>query len=172
MTGEHERQPWPHLVVRAPARRWVRRLVVLGTVVSLGTATLLTDVVAAGIPTAITGAVVLVAFAGVVACLAAITVRWRTSVRSDGENLVLRDPLGARVVPLHAELGVVRWLEPRTHQPVLWLVERGSLVAPLSPLLSPLQLEGFARALGLPVTDLDGPPSRRGIADPPTPSVH
>ena len=93
-------------------------------------------------------------------------------MRSDGENLVLRDPLGAREVPLRAELGFVRWLDDRTHRPVLWVVERGSLVAPLSPLLSPLQLEGFALALGLPVTDLDGPPSSRGVVDPPTPSVH
>ncbi|MBX9470587.1 hypothetical protein [Microcella sp.] len=172
MTSERDQQPWPHVVVRAPARRWVRWLVVLGTVVSLGTAALLTDMVASGIPTSIAGALVLVAFAGVVVCLAAITVRWRTSVRSDGESLVLRDPLGARVVPLSAELGFVRWLDGRTHRPVLWLVERGSLVAPLSPLLSPLQLEGFALALGIPVTDIDGPPTRRGTADPPTPSVH
>lgn len=172
MTSENAQHSWPHLVVRASARTWVRRLVVLGAVVGLGTAALLTDVVASGIPTAIAGALVLVAFAGVVACLAAITARWRTSVRSDGENLVLRDPLGARVVPMRPELGFVRWLDGRTHQPVLWLVDRESLVAPLSPLLSPLQLEGFAQALGLAVTDLDGPPSRRGTADPPTPSVH
>ncbi len=172
MTAEHEQQPWPQLVVRASARRWVRLLVVLGAVVGLGTAALITDVVASGIPTAIAGAVVLVAFAGVVVCLAAVTVRWRTSVRSDGESLVLRDPLGARVVPLRVELGFVRWLDARTHQPVLWLAERGALVAPLSPLLSPLQLEGFAQALGITVSDVDGPPSRRGTADPPTPSVH
>lgn len=172
MTGEHEQQAWPQLVVRATARVWVRRLVVLGAVVGVGTAALITDAVASGIPTAIAGAAVLLAFAGVVGCLAAITVRWRTSVRSDGENLVLRDPLGARVVPLRSELGFVRWLDARTREPVLWLAERGSLVAPLSPLLSPLQLEGFAQALGLAVTDVDGPPSRRGTADPPTPSVH
>ena len=172
MTSDDRQHTWPHLVVRARARGWVRWLVVLGVVVGAGTAALITDVVASGLPTAIAGAVVLVAFAGVVACVAAITVRWRTSVRSDGVNLVLRDPLGAREVPLRAELGFVRWLDGRTHRPVLWVVERGSLVAPLSPLLSPLQLEGFALALGLPVTDIDGPPSPRGTADPPTPSVH
>ena len=172
MTDEREQQPWPHVVVRARARRWVRWLVVLGTVVGLGTAAVITDVVASGILSTVVAALVLVAFAGVVVCLAAITVRWRTSVRSDGESLVLRDPLGARVVPLHTELGFVRWLDGRTHRPVLWLVERESLVAPLSPLLNSLQLEGFAHALGLPVTDLDGPPARRGAADPPTPDVH
>jgi len=132
-------------------------------VVVIGTALLLLDLVAVGIPTTVTGAVVLLAFVGAAACLAAITVRWRTSVRSDGANLVLRDPLGARVVPLHAELGFVRWLDPRTRKPVIWVAERGALVAPVSPMLSPLKLEGFALAVGLAVVDRD---------DPPPPAVH
>lgn len=152
---------WPVLVVRAAARPWVRRLAIVGSVVVIGSAALLTDVVAPGIPSAIAATVVLLAFGVTVACLAAITVRWRTSVRSDGTNLVLRDPLGARVVPLHAALGLVRWLDARTRTPVMWVADRGALVAPLSPLLSPVQLEGFAHALGLVVVDVDGPPSRR-----------
>lgn len=172
MSVDRGETPWPHVVVRASARAWVRRLVVLGAVVSLGTAVLIIDLVAPGIPSAIAGAVVLVAFAGVVVCLAAITVRWRTSVRSDGENLVLRDPLGASLVPLHDRLAFVRWLDPRTRKPVIWVVDQGALLAPISPIISPLQLEGFALALGLTVVDVDGPPSRRGTADPPTPSLH
>lgn len=172
MSDDGERPFWPQLVVRASARTWVRRLVVLGAVVGLGAAALITDVVAAGIPTAVTGAVVLVSFAGVVICLASVTVRWRTSVRSDGENLVLRDPLGARLVPLHAQLGFVRWLDPRTRTPVLWVADHGALIAPISPLISPLQFEGFALALGLSVVDIDGPPSRAGTIDPPGSGRH
>lgn len=160
MTERQAADSWPHLVVRATGRTWVRSLIVLAAVVALGAAGLIADIVAPGIATAITGAVMLAAFAGVVICLAAITVRWRTSVRCDGANLVLRDPLGARVVPLHAGLGIVRWLDPRTQKPVLWVADRGALLAPLSPLLSPLKLEGFAHALGLGVVDVDGPPSR------------
>lgn len=156
-------QVWPVLVVRAPARAWVRRLAALGSVVVIGSAALIADVVASGTPTALTGALVLVAFAGVVVCLAAITVRWRTSVRSDGTSLVIRDPLGARLVPLHADLSLVRWLDARTRRPVIWVADRGALIAPLSPLLSPLGLEGFAHALGLAVVDVDGPPPRRAM---------
>lgn len=163
VTSEHEQQRWPHLVVRAGAPAWVRRLVVLSAVVTLGVAAVITDTVASGIPTAIAGGVVMGSFVGVVVCLTAITVRWRTSVRSDGENLVLRDPLGARVVPLHVDLGLVRWLEPRTLQPVLWVSDHGALIAPISPLLSPLKVEGFVIALGLIVVDVDAPPSSRSI---------
>lgn len=161
MSGHGAEQAWPVLVVRAPARAWVWRLVVVGAVVVVGSAALIADLAAPGIATAMTGALVLVAFAGVVGCLAAITVRWRTSVRSDGANLVLRDPLGARVMPLHADLGFVRWLDERTHRPVMWVTERRGLVAPLSPMLSPLGLEGFAHAVGLSVVDVDVPPTRR-----------
>ncbi len=155
--AEHD---WPVLVVRAAARSWVRRLIMVGSVVVVGSAALIVDAVAPGIPTAVTGALVLVAFAAAVVSLAAITVRWRTSVRSDGRHLVLRDPLGVRVVPLRDSLGFLRWLDARTQQPVMWLSDRGALVAPLNPLLSPLKLEGFAHALGLPVVDVDAPPTR------------
>ncbi len=151
---------WPVLVVRAAAGGWARGLAGAAIVVALGAAALIADIVAPGIPTVIVGAVVLIAFATAVVCVATITVRWRTSVRSDGTSLVLRDPLGARVVPLHADLGLVRWLDARGRKPVVWVTDRGALLAPLSPLLSPLKLEGFAHAMGLAVVDVDGPPTR------------
>ncbi|MBA4247186.1 MAG: hypothetical protein C0444_02680 [Microbacterium sp.] len=155
-----ESQP-TDIVVRGRAGRWVRGLIVAGTVVVAGSWGLLADVVAAGIPSIVVSLLVLAAFGVVALCVATITMRWRTSLRFDGVSLVVRDPLGARVVPLHEGLALGRWLDAR-NRPVNWLLDDGRPLAPVSPDLDPVRLEAFAHRVGLAVVDLDGAPRSPG----------
>lgn len=106
MTEAHERPderepaglPRPEIVVRGRAGRWVRRLVVAGVLVVAGAAALLAELVPEGIPRVVVSLFVLGAFGFGAAAVAAITLRWRTSVRCDG---------GALVVPISPDLDPV-----------------------------------------------------------------
>ncbi|MEN9619932.1 MAG: hypothetical protein RL499_125 [Actinomycetota bacterium] len=110
--------PRPEVVVRARAGRWMHGLVVSAALVVAGSGALLAEGVAAGIPTIVVSGLVLASFAVLVVSLATITLRWRTSVRCDGFALVVRDPLGARVIPVHEGLalaaGSMRATDPLT----------------------------------------------------------
>jgi hypothetical protein len=63
------------------------------------------------------------------------------------------------VIPVREGVGFVRWIDPRSMRPVIWVVDRQSLVVPVSRWLPPLRVEAFAFAVGLRVVDLDDPPS-------------
>lgn len=160
--------PWPVAVVRARARNWVRRLVVAGAAVIVGSWALVGDAVEPGILRIVISLLVLAAFGVVATSVSAITMRWRTSLRSDGEALVVRDPLGARVVPHREGLALGRWLDSRD-RPVHWLLDEGRPAVPLSPDLDPVDLEAFAHRVGLPVVDHDGAPRPGGALGRDTP---
>lgn len=154
---DDEPAQFPEAVVRARAGRWGRRMLVAGAGIVLGSWALVADVVAPGILRIAVSLLVLGAFAVVATGAAAVTMRWRTSVRSHGPTLIVRDPLGARVVPRTERLALGRWLDARD-KPVHWLLDEGRPAVPLSPDLSPVDLEAFAHRIGLPVTDLDAAP--------------
>ena len=147
----------PELVVRARAGRWMRALGAASAVVVAGSWGLLSDVVGAGIPTIVVSLIVLAAFGLLAASVSTITARWRTSMRCDGEVIVVRDPLGARVVPLSKTLALGRWLDARS-RPVHWLLDGGRAIVPVSPDLDPVRLEAFAHHTGLAVVDRDDAP--------------
>ena len=161
-------EAWPVAVVRARAGRWVRRLVLAGAAVVAGSYGLIDEVVQEGIPRIVVSLLVLGAFGVMATAVAAITMRWRTSVRSDGRALVVRDPLGARVVARTDTLALGRWLDARD-KPVHWLLDAGLRVVPLSPDLSPVDLEAFAHRVQLPVLDLDAAPRPGGALGRDTP---
>jgi hypothetical protein len=148
---------WPEGVVRARAGKWGRRLTFAGAAVVVGSWALVTEVVAPGVLQAIASLFVLGSFGVVALCVWHITMRWRTSLRSDGRALVVRDPLGARVVPRHERHSLGRWLDAR-NRPVHWLLDDGRLAVPLGPELDPVALEAFAHSVRLPVIDLDDAP--------------
>ncbi|MFM2354065.1 MAG: hypothetical protein RLZZ608_1471 [Actinomycetota bacterium] len=150
-----------HVVVRGRAGRWMHGLVIAAAVVVSGSWGLLSDVVGSGIPTIVVSLIVLAAFGVLALCVATVTTRWRTSLRFDGVALVVRDPLGARVVPLRGGLALGRWLDSR-QRPVNWILDGGRPLASLSPDLDPVRLEAFAHSVGLPVADLDGAPGSTG----------
>lgn len=154
--------------MRARAGRWMRALVAASAVVVAGSWGLLSDVVGPGIPTVIVSLVVLAAFGVLVVSVSTITLRWRTSLRCDGESLVVRDPLGARVVPLSENLALGRWLDAR-NRPVHWLVSDDRALVPLSPDLDPVRLEAFAHLIGLAVVDRDDAPGSSGALGRDTP---
>lgn len=168
MSAEQGAGAWPVAVVRARAGRWVRRLVLGSAAVIVGSWSLLADAVGTGIPRIVVSLLVLAAFGAVATSVWAITMRWRTSLRSDGEALVVRDPLGARVVPRREGLALGRWLDSR-NRPVHWLLDAGRPAVPLSPDLDPVDLEAFAHGVGLPVVDLDGAPRAGGALGRDTP---
>ena len=155
--AERSEEVWPVAVVRARAGVWVRRLVLAVAVVSAASWALVTDAVGSGIPRIVVSLIVLAAFGLLALSVSTITLRWRTSLRSDGRTLVVRDPLGARVVPRTPRLTLGRWLDGRD-RPVHWLLDQGRPAVPLSPDLDPVLLEAFAHRVGLPVVDLDGAP--------------
>jgi hypothetical protein len=138
----------------------MRRLVLASAAVVAGSWSLLADIVAEGIPRVVVSLLVLAAFGVVATSVSAITMRWRTSLRSDGEAIVVRDPLGARVVPRREGLVLGRWLDSRD-RPVHWLLDGGRPAVPVSPDLDPVDLEAFAHRVGLPVVDLDDAPRAR-----------
>jgi hypothetical protein len=139
----------------------MRALVAASAVVVAGSWGLLADVVGPGIPTIMVSLIVLAAFGVIVVSVSTITLRWRTSLRCDGEALVVRDPLGARVVPLSDNLTLGRWLDAR-NRPVHWLLHEDRALVPLSPDLDPVRLEAFAHHIGLIVVDRDDAPGSRG----------
>ena len=148
---------WPEGVVRARAEKWGPRLALAAIAVGAGSWALRAEVVAPGIPQIIVSLLVLASFGVVALCVWQITMRWRTSLRSDGRALVVRDPLGARIVSRHDRLALGRWLDAR-NRPVHWLLDDGRLAVPLSPELDPVALEAFAHRVWLPVIDLDDAP--------------
>ena len=150
---------FPEAVVRARAGRWMRRMLVAAAVVALGSWALVADRVEPGIPRILMSLLVIAAFGVMATGVAAITMRWRTSVRSDGRAIVVRDPLGARVVPRTERLALGRWLDARS-RPVHWLLDDGRRAVPLGPDLAPVDLEAFAHRVRLPVIDLDDAPGR------------
>jgi hypothetical protein len=153
--------PWPVAVVRARAGRWMRRLMLGSAAVVVGSWGLLADAVGTGIPRIVVSLLVLTAFGVVATSVSAITMRWRTSLRSDGEAIVVRDPLGARVVPRREGLVLGRWLDERD-RPVHWLLDGDRPAVPVSPDLDPVDLEAFAHRVGLAVVDRDGAPRPGG----------
>lgn len=147
----------PEPVVRARAGRWVARLLVAAVLVVVGAGLLLADGVPEGIPRIAVSLLTLAAFGLGAASVAVITVRWRTSVRFDGEALVVRDPLGARVVPLSDRVVLGRGLDSAL-TPAYWLFDGERRAVPISPDLDPVRLEGLAYSLGVPVVDIDDAP--------------
>ena len=156
----------PEPVVRARAGRWVARLVVAGVLVIVGAGLLLADAVPEGIPRIVVSLLTLAAFGLGAASVAVITVRWRTSVRSgtgrDTMRLVVRDPLGARVVPLSDRVVLGRGLDSAL-TPAYWLFDGERRAVPISPDLDPVRLEGLAYSLGIPVVDIDDAPGFRRL---------
>lgn len=157
-----DRPPGPELVVRAATGRWVPRLVTSGVLVVAGASALLLEIVPEGIPRLVASLVMLAAFGLGAASVAVITVRWRTSVRFDGEALVVRDPLGARIVPLSERLVLGRGLDSAL-KPTYWFFDGDRRAVPISPDLDPVRLEGLAYSLGVPVVDIDGAPGFRRL---------
>ncbi len=159
-------EPQPHpleeVVVRARVGRWGSRLVVSTVLVALGAAVLLAESVPEGIPRIVTSLVMLGAFALGAASVAVITVRWRTSVRFDGQALVVRDPLGARVVPLSDRVSLGRGLDSAV-KPAYWVFDGDRRAVPISPDLDPVRLEGLAYRLGIPVIDIEDAPGFRRL---------
>lgn len=155
-------QPPPYPVVRAGVGRWGRRLVVAAVLVVLGAGALLAEAVPEGIPHVIASLLTLAAFGLGAASVAVITVRWRTSVRFDGESLVVRDPLGARVVPVTERVILGRGLDSAL-TPTYWLFDGERRAVPISPDLDPVRLEGLAYSLGIPVVDIDDAPGFRRL---------
>ena len=146
-------------IMRASARPWARLLGVSATLLVAGVALLLSDVVAPGALSSIVAVGVIVAFLATAASAAAMTARWRTSLQVAQGFLVVRTPLGAKAISIRDGVGFVRWLDPRSMRPVIWVVERQMLVVPVSERLHPLRVEAFALAMGMRVDDLDDPPS-------------
>lgn len=155
-------QPPPYPVVRAGVGRWGRRLVVAAVLVVLGAGALLAEAVPEGIPRVIASLLTLAAFGLGAASVAVITVRWRTSVRFDGESLVVRDPLGARVVPVTDRVILGRGLDSAL-TPTYWLFDGERRAVPISPDLDPVRLEGLAYSLGIPIVDIDDAPGFRRL---------
>jgi hypothetical protein len=152
----------PEPVVRARAGRWVPRLIVAGVLVVAGAGLLLADGVPEGISRIVVSLLTIAAFGLGAASVAVITVRWRTSVRFDGEALVVRDPLGARVVPLSDRVVLGRGLDSAL-TPAYWLFDGERRAVPISPDLDPVRLEGLAYSLGIPVVDIDDAPGFRRL---------
>ncbi|MER3388870.1 MAG: hypothetical protein RJQ01_02445 [Microcella sp.] len=147
----------PRAVLRAPLGRWGAALVLaLGVVVS-GALALGLDGVIPATARLVVAVALLLAFGWLAAAVWAVTVRWRTSIRSDGEALVVRGPLGASVVPFHDGLTIGRWLD-RRQRPRLWVLEGRRPIMPLSVRLGSARIEAFAGVIGLRVIDHTGLP--------------
>lgn len=159
---EGDSRPAGELVVRARAGRWVRRSAFAGVLVVVGAAILIADAVPEGIPRVIVSLLTLGAFGVGAAGIAVFTVRWRTSVRFDGEAIVVRDPLGARVVPLSDRVVLGRGLDSSL-TPAYWLFDGERRAVPISPDLDPVRLEGLAYSLGIRVIDIDDAPGFRRL---------
>ncbi len=147
----------PVTVVRAGVRPWADRLAwSLGAVLT-GSALVIAGVVD-GTIAIVTRVLVIAAFLLMVAALAIVTVRLRTSLRSDGTAVVVRDPFGASVVPFHEHLAFGRWLDPESRRPVIWMTDHGGPIVRVHPRLDPVRVELFAGRVALAVVDRDGAP--------------
>lgn len=153
--------PRPVTVVRAGIRPWGARLAWSTIGVVVGSAAVLAGLVE-GVLATVTRVAVVVAFTVMVAALAIVTVRLRTSLRSDGASLVVRGPLGASIVPFHDGIAFGRWLDEAHARPVVWVLDRGAPVVPVDPRIEPLRVELFAGRVGLDVIDSDEPPPAPG----------
>lgn len=149
--------PRPVLVVRASVGRWGSRLAWATAVVVLGSAAVLTGVVD-GVLRVIAQVSVGVAYALMVAALAIVTVRLRSSLRSDGEALVVRGPFGASVVPFHDGISIGRWIVDGQRRPVVWVLDHGAPVIRVDGRIDPVRVEFFAARVGVPVSDEPGQP--------------
>lgn len=147
----------PVTVVRAAVRPWADRLVWALAVVLGGSALVISEVVD-GALAMVTRVLVIAAFLLMVAALAIVTVRLRTSLRSDGTAVIVRGPFGASVVPFHLSLAFGRWLDLETRRPVIWMTDRGAPIVRVHPRLDPVRVELFAGRVGLEVVDRDGAP--------------
>ncbi len=148
----------PQIVTRAGAGRWGARLVVGFVVMVAGCAALLTEIAPPGIPTAVAVIGSLGGFGLLAASMMQITTRWRTSLRFDGEALVVRAPFAVAVHPLGANLVIGRWLHERRPRPEHWVIEDGRVATPIGDELDPVRIEAFAARLGVPVIDIPGDP--------------
>lgn len=159
MSDDEPRRPMT--VVRAGVRPWADRLAWSLLVVLAGSATVLAGHVE-GTLANVTRVAVVAAFFLMVAALAIVTVRLRTSLRSDGTAVVVRGPFGASVVPFHGQLAFGRWLDPATRRPVIWMTDHGAPIVRVPPRLDPVRVELFAGRVALTVIDrTDTPPASR-----------
>lgn len=147
----------PRAVLRASLGFWGLVLAGAFAIVVLASSLLVVEDVLDGRARVATWIVVLVAFAGQVTAVTMVTVRWRTSLRSDGEALVLRGPWGASVIPLHDDLSIGRWLD-RRQRPALWVLDGPRPLVPVSGRLGFARIEAFASVIGVPVIDHGGSP--------------
>lgn len=147
----------PRAVLRAPLGRWGAALVLAFGVVVVGAIALAVDGVVPSPGRLVVAVGVLLSFGWLAIAVWAVTLRWRTSVRSDGEALVVRGPLGASVIPFHERLTIGRWLD-RRQRPRLWVLDGHRPLAPLSGRLGSARIEAFAGVIGLAVIDHEGPP--------------
>ncbi|MFN3707073.1 hypothetical protein [Microcella sp.] len=155
MNDDEQRRP--ATVVRATVRPWADRLAWTLTAVLAGSALVITEVVDGALAVVVRIGVV-GAFLLMVAALAIVTVRLRTSLRSDGTAVVVRGPFGASVVPFHDSLAVGRWLDTETRRPVIWLTDHGAPIVRVPPRIDPVRIELFASRVGLEVAERDGAP--------------
>jgi len=149
----------PVTVVRAGVRPWADRLAWSLVVVLAGSAAVIAGVVDGALAIG-TRIAVVAAFLLMVAALAIVTVRLRTSLRSDGTAVVVRGPFGASIVPFHEQLEFGRWLDPATRRPVIWMTDHGAPIVRVPPRLDPVRVELFAGRVALIVVDrTDAPPA-------------
>ncbi|MER3393075.1 MAG: hypothetical protein RIC81_11260 [Microcella pacifica] len=113
----------PHAVLRASLGRWGAALILAVSAVVVGAIALALEGVVPTPARLVVAAAALLSFGWLVVAVWVVTLRWRTSVRSDGEALVVRGPLGASVIPFHAGLSIGRWLD-RRQRPRLWGARR------------------------------------------------
>lgn len=147
----------PRAVLRAPLGRWGAALTLAFSAVVLGALLLALEGAVPDSARLAVGLALLLAFGGMAVAVWVVTVRWRTSVRSDGEALVVRGPLGASVIPFHEGLTIGRWLD-RRQRPRLWVLDGPRPLAPLSGRLGSARIEAFAGVIGVRVIDHPGPP--------------
>lgn len=152
----------PHVVTRAGVGRWGARFVTgLGVMVA-GCVALLSEDELPSILTALAVIGSLGGFGLLAASTLQITTRWRTSLRFDGESLVVRAPFAVAVHPVSAHLVIGRWLDERRRRPEHWVIENGRVVTPIGEELEPVRIEAFAARLGVPVVDIPGDPPSLG----------
>lgn len=151
----------PLVVVRASVVPWGSRLAWATAVVILGSAAVIARVVEGAI---LVGAQIAVglAYAVMVAALAIVTVRLRSSLRSNGDAIVVRGPFGASVVPFHEGLSIGRWVVAGQRRPVVWVLDHEAPVIRIDGRIDPVRIEYFAARVGVPVTEKDGPPPNAG----------
>lgn len=155
-----ESRQWPIATVRGDARAWLLRLAGSFVLLVVSATLVRLEVLGLGVPMTIGVLLAVGAFISVAVCGWVVTAHWRTSIRSDGNNLVVREPLGARVVPLSDALALHRFVDVtvRRPRPVVWVMNGSMPVARLSERLTPVVVEAFAHCVGVPLIDVDDPP--------------